>query len=56
MERRYSETEKETLAPLWACEWFDVFVCGQPFKLETDDKSLERIHSATSKPCARDER
>ena len=53
MERRYSQTEKEVLALVWACERLTIYVSGQHFKLETDHKPLERIYSTTSKPCAR---
>ena len=56
VERLYSQTEKEALALVWACERFDLYVCGQPFELKSDHKPLERIYSATSKPCARIER
>ena len=41
---------------VWACERLDLYVCGQPFELETDHKPLEHIYSATSKPCVRIER
>ena len=47
---------KEAWALVWACERFDLYVCGQPFELETDHKLLERIYSSTSRPRARIER
>ena len=56
VERSYSQTEKEALALVWACEPFNMYVFGQHFELETDHQPLERIYSSTSKPCARVER
>ena len=38
VERRYSQTEKEALALVWACERFNIYVYGHKFELETDHK------------------
>ena len=55
-ERRYSQTEKETFAIVWACERFHAYLYGAEFELMTDDKPLECIFSPKSKTCARIER
>ncbi|XP_014672251.1 PREDICTED: uncharacterized protein K02A2.6-like [Priapulus caudatus] len=56
VERRYSQTEKEALALVWACEKFHTYLYGITFELVTDHKPLEVIYSARSKPSARIER
>lgn len=55
-ERRYSQTEKEALALVWAVERFQLYLVGIEFELETDHRPLEAIFKPTSKPCARVER
>ena len=56
VERRYSQTEKEALGVVWACEKFHVYLYGVDFELWTDHKPLEFIYSARSRPSARIER
>ena len=43
-ERRYSQTEKEALALIWACEKFHPYIYGTLFELVTDQKPLEVIY------------
>ena len=56
IERRYSQTEKEALALVRACERFKLYVFGREVELETDHKPLQCIYNKSSKPCARIER
>lgn len=56
IERRYSQTEKEALAIVWACERLHMYLVGTEFELLTDHKPLQFIFSPKSKPCARVER
>ncbi|KAG7304923.1 hypothetical protein JYU34_010335 [Plutella xylostella] len=55
-ERKYSQTEKEALALVWAIEHFNTFLFGKEFDLITDHKPLEFLFSPKSRPCARVER
>ena len=54
VERRYSQTEREVLALVWACECFNLYLYGlQTFNLVTDHEALKVIYSRGSKPSAR---
>ena len=56
VEKRYSTTEKEALAIVWACEKYHMYLYGTKFELITDHKPLEVIYSSKSKPSARIQR
>ena len=57
VERRYSQTVKEALALVWACEGFHRYLYGlQEFELVTDHEALKVINATRSKPSARIER
>ena len=43
VEQRYSQTEREALAVLFACEHFHLYIYGAQFSIITDHKPLERI-------------
>ncbi len=56
-EQRYSQTEREALAVVWACEHFHLYIYGKPVNIYTDHKPFVAIYgNATSKPPARIER
>lgn len=55
-ERKYSQTEREALGLVWACERLHPYLYGRKFDLVTDHKPLEVIYGPRSKPCARIER
>ena len=57
VERRYSQTEREALAIVWAIERLHLYLLGNHFKLLTDCKPVELILSnPKSRPPARIER
>lgn len=57
VERRYSLTEKDALALVWACGLFHLYLYGvSQFDLVTDHESLKVIYSSKSRLSARIER
>ena len=53
VEKRYSQTEKEALGIVWACERLHMYLYGTDFEISTDHKPLEFIYSKRSQPGAR---
>ena len=51
VEQRYSQTEREALAVLFACEHFHLYIYGAQFSIITDHKPLEHIFSNPSARC-----
>ena len=51
VEQRYSQTEREALAIVWACEHFDIYIRGSQFKVITDHKPLTTIWDKPSPPA-----
>lgn len=50
-EQRYSQTEREALGVVWACEHFDMYVRGaKHFTVTTDHQPLERIWKKPKPP------
>eukprot|EP00118_Oscarella_pearsei_P023702 m.286809 g.286809 ORF g.286809 m.286809 type:complete len:321 (+) comp40699_c0_seq27:1227-2189(+) len=39
-ERRYSASEREAFACVFACKHWDIYLCGRPFTLRTDHQAL----------------
>ena len=57
IEQRYSQTEREALAVVWACKHLHLCVYGKPITVYTDHKPPVAIYSnPTSKPPTRIER
>ena len=50
-EQGYSQTEKEALGVVCACERFHAYVYGMKFVVETEHKPLEVIYGPQSRPC-----
>lgn len=53
VESRYSQTEREALAAVWAAEHFHLYLYGASFVIITDHKPLLGIFKASAKPTAR---
>ena len=43
-EIRFTNIERELLAIVFTCQWFNTYVLGRPFTVESDHKPLEMIH------------
>ena len=43
-ETRYTNIERELLNIIFTCQWFNTYVLGRPFTVESDHKPLEMIH------------
>lgn len=57
VEKRYSQTERENLAIVWAIEHWHIYLFGHSFVLISDAKAMENIYGNTkSRPPARLER
>ena len=54
-ERNYSTTEKETLAVVWSCEKFHIYLSNVDFEIVTDHKTLEILYGIKSRLNARNE-
>ena len=56
-EQRYSQTEREALGIVWACEHLHLYIYGKPLTVYTDHKPLVSIFgNPSSKPPPRIER
>ena len=56
VEQRYSQTEREALSGVWACEKFHVYIHGSQFDLVGDHKPLEVLLNGRGNPSPRIER
>ena len=53
VEQRYSQTEREALSGVWACERFHFYIHGSQFDLVGDHKPLEVLLSGRGNPSPR---
>ena len=53
VETRYSQTEREALAVVWACERLHYYLYGIKFTVLSDHKPLEVLYSPRGKSAAR---
>ena len=56
VERRYSQTEREALGVLWACQHFETYLYGTKFSVVTDHKPLVHMFKPKHNPPARIQR
>ena len=52
-EQKYSQTEREALGVVWACERFHLYIYGSPFKILSDHQPLKVLYSHQGKPSPR---
>ena len=52
VEQRYSQTEREALSVVWACEHFDIFIRGSKFTITTDHKPLLTLWDKPNPPAS----
>ena len=52
VEQRYSQTEREALAVVLACEHFNIYASGAPFTVVTDHRPLLTIWDKPSPPTS----
>ena len=52
-EIKYSQTEKEALAIVWACERYHLYLYGKKFTILTDHQPLKILYSDKGKPSPR---
>ena len=55
-EKKYSTTEKEGLAVVWACEKFHLYLYGIDFEIITDHKPLQSLYNMKTTQNARIQR
>ena len=52
-EQKYSQTEREALGVVWACEKYHMFIYGKKFSIYSDHQPLKVIYSPKGKPSPR---
>ena len=48
VEQRYSQTEREALAVVWGCEYYNLYIYRKPVTVNTDHKPLMAIYTIRS--------
>ena len=52
-EMKYSQTEREALGVVWACEHYHLYLYGKPFTILSDHEPLKILYSPKGKPSPR---